>query len=175
MDLRQRRWATRATRKRKGEEEEEMDYRRAKRVTHREIFTPNRQRHTHTHTPPNPKHEVKESTHIINMQAYRFVHDTHTKREKNQKQQTQKGHVVENRLRLSPVCRALREFHGGTLTALTVKWGPNHRADKLTSLVQRQRAQESDCQATRCHPGARCCSLARPPRKSLRADGGAEF
>ncbi len=48
------------------------------------------------------------------------------------------GDEAVTRLRLSLVCKAMKELHGGTLTALTVNWGPNHRPANLTRLLKRQ-------------------------------------
>ncbi len=47
-----------------------------------------------------------------------------------------------NRLRLSLASRKLLERHGGTLTSLTVTWGPAQRVEALARLVTRQHALE---------------------------------
>ncbi len=44
--------------------------------------------------------------------------------------------------RLALLSRTMLELYGGTLTGLSLQWGPTHQVEALASLVQRQRGLE---------------------------------
>lgn len=50
------------------------------------------------------------------------------------------GDKDEKRYRLALISRAMREFYGGTLTALELRWNPSYCVEALVSLLQRQHA-----------------------------------